>query len=107
MTKSEKSRKNPDYLQTRARVAAPWGPTVRNIVTNVAVIAGVIILTGVAAAAQGRGRGNGPPQTPPGQERQVQTVTVPEPATITLIGIAAGGGLLLRHWTSRRNKTKR
>lgn len=76
----------------------------RNIVTNVAVIAGVIILTGVAAAAQGRGRGNGPPGTPPGQERRVYTV--PEPATLTLIGIAAGGGLLLRHWASRRKKTE-
>jgi hypothetical protein len=100
MTKAEKSGKTQPFADTR-------GQTVRNIVTNVAVIAGVIILAGVAAAAQGRGRGNGPPQTPPGQERQVQTVTVPEPATLTLIGIAAGGGLLLRHWTSRRKRNER
>jgi PEP-CTERM motif len=97
MTKGEKSGKTQPFADTR-------GQTVRNIVTNVAVIAGVIILTGVAAAAQGRGRGNGRPETPPGQERQVHSV--PEPTTLTLIGIGAGG-LLLRHWTSRRKKTER
>lgn len=74
----------------------------KNVVTAVALIVGMVISTGIAAVAQGRGRGNGRPETPPGQERKV--VTVPEPATLTLFGVAAGSGLLLHEWRSRRKK---
>ncbi len=74
----------------------------KNIVKAVALIAGIAILAGNVAFAQGRGRENGPPTTPPGQERKV--LSVPEPATLTLIGVVAGSGLLLHQWRSRRRK---
>lgn len=78
----------------------------KNMGTGVALIVGIAILASVAAAAQGRGRGrgNGPPQTPPGQERKVHTV--PEPATLTLLGVAVGSGFLVRRWTSKSKKTQ-
>lgn len=75
----------------------------RNIGTGVALIVGIALLAGVAEA-QDRGRGNGPPKTPPGQERRV--LTVAEPATLALMGVALGSGLLVRRWTSRRKKTQ-
>jgi hypothetical protein len=77
---------------------------VKNIVTAVALIVGMVILSGMVAVAQGRGRGSGPFETPPGQERKF--LTVPEPATLTLIGVAAGSGLLLHRWRSRRKKSQ-
>jgi hypothetical protein len=33
-------------------------------------------------------------------------VTVPEPATLTLIDVAASSGLLLHRWRSRRKKSQ-
>ena len=77
--------------------------------TMTAVLAaGLIIFTGVAVTAeQGRGRGgeNGRPETPPGQERKV--VAVPEPATLTLLAVTLGSGLLARGWASRRTGRRR
>lgn len=73
------------------------------------VVALMLLLPGITLAAeQGRGRGNGL-ETAPGQERKSEreVVTVPEPATLTLLGIAVGSGLLARGWTSRRRKTPR
>ena len=69
------------------------------------IVSGITIgfLAGTAVSAQPPGnpdgRGNGPSNTPPGQERR--TESVPEPATLTLLALGAGGGLLARRWLSR------
>ena len=72
----------------------------KKFVRHVALVAGMVVLTAMVAAAQGRGRGNGPPETPPGQERKI--LSVPEPATISLISVAAA----LVFWYGKRHYHK-
>jgi len=73
-------------------------------------VAGIIIIaTGVSLAAEqgrghARGRDNRPFETAPGQQRKV--VSVPEPATLTLLGAAVGSGLLAGAWTRRRKRPR-
>ena len=75
------------------------------IIATVAT-AGIVLVACATAGAQPNGNGNGngygraPGHTPPGQERRIQSV--PEPATLTLLGLGAGGGLLARRWASKR-----
>ena len=69
----------------------------------------LLLVADASLSAQGRsGRADGPgnaPATPPGQEGRI--VQVPEPATLTLLGLAVGGGLMARRWTSRRQSRPR
>ncbi|MBA2604221.1 MAG: PEP-CTERM sorting domain-containing protein [Acidobacteria bacterium] len=68
----------------------------------------LLLVADASVSAQGRGRGGergNAPDIPPGQERKI--VQVPEPATLTLLGLAVGGGLMARRWTSRRQSRPR
>jgi hypothetical protein len=77
--------------------------------TTVSLVA-VALMVGVTALdAQDRGNSSGRgyepgnrPATPPGLDRQVHQV--PEPATLTLLGLAVGGGLLARGLHARRRR---
>lgn len=75
-------------------------------------VAAILLAADAVVSAQGRssgrggGSGAGPaPATPPGLERRV--VQVAEPATLTLLGFAVGGGWVARQFASRRQARRR
>src|SRR5687767_11763531 len=57
----------------------------------------IVVLTPASSDAQrGRGRGRGSDGLPPGHERKAEPVSVPEPATVTLLALGIGGGRIAR-----------
>ena len=71
------------------------------------LIVGAMVWTGVTTPAKGRvGGADRSPSTvnPPGQQRKA--VAVPEPATLTLLGIGLGSAVLARVRASRRTKVR-
>ena len=79
----------------------------RRVLTQTFTTGAIILLAALTVSAQGRGRGGGPnglPDTPPGQDRKV--TSVPEPATLTLMGIGLGAGLVAYRLRSRRTKPR-
>jgi|RhiMetdeSRZDD1v2_1073273.scaffolds.fasta_scaffold80619_1 hypothetical protein len=79
----------------------------RRVLTQTLTTGAIILLAALTVSAQGRGRGggpNGPPDTPPGQDRR--PISVPEPVTMTLVGLGIGTALVARRLRSRRAKPR-
>ena len=77
----------------------------RTVVT-ITVVAATVLLSGSILSAQ-RGRQGGPPQLPSEAAPQAQqVVTVPEPATLALLGLGIGAAVIGRRLAGTRSKRR-